>query len=130
MTRTTSKTLRVSTLGLLAIIAVVLTQVPMYAQPELSADEVTSMVAASGTCSSGWEVQCDAVYCSTICQITGEIGVSIAAPPGTPAYESTPTSIFDAAVGACESGWELQCDGNLCCTVCQTSGEIGGCQKV
>jgi hypothetical protein len=31
---------------------------------------------------------------------------------------------------SCQGGWELQCDGNVCCTVCQSTGEIGDCQKV
>lgn len=35
-----------------------------------------------------------------------------------------------AAPGGCEGGWELQCDGNVCCTVCQGSGEIGDCEAV
>lgn len=28
----------------------------------------------------------------------------------------------------CEGGWELQCDGNVCCTVCQADGGIGSCK--
>lgn len=28
----------------------------------------------------------------------------------------------------CKGGWELQCDGGECCTVCQASGEIGDCE--
>jgi hypothetical protein len=26
--------------------------------------------------------------------------------------------------------WELQCDGNVCCTVNQETGEIGDCEPV
>ncbi len=29
--------------------------------------------------------------------------------------------------GSCSSGWELQCAGSRCCTVCQDTGAIGGC---
>ena len=31
---------------------------------------------------------------------------------------------------SCETGWELQCDGNVCCTVCQADGKIGDCEAV
>lgn len=29
--------------------------------------------------------------------------------------------------GSCPSGWELQCSGGRCCTVCQDDGKIGAC---
>lgn len=34
------------------------------------------------------------------------------------------------AAGPCEGGWTLQCVGNVCCTVCQSTGAVGGCGAV
>jgi hypothetical protein len=31
--------------------------------------------------------------------------------------------------GACEGGWDVQCDGNVCCSICPTTGELGNCKK-
>lgn len=32
--------------------------------------------------------------------------------------------------GGCAGGWELRCQGNVCCTVCQATGQIGDCAPV
>mgnify|MGYP006284185467 CR=1 FL=1 len=42
---------------------------------------------------------------------------------------SIPQNASATVIGSCESGWELQCDGNVCCTVCQDDGSIGECES-
>ncbi|MFL6195968.1 MAG: hypothetical protein ACJ75H_17440 [Thermoanaerobaculia bacterium] len=36
--------------------------------------------------------------------------------------------LFAETVGTCEGGWTIDCDGNVCCTVCQSTGAIGACK--
>jgi len=41
---------------------------------------------------------------------------------------ATPTAA--SASMSCDGGWELRCNGNICCTVCQATGQIGDCHAV
>lgn len=112
-----------------ALVCATFLQPPALAEQALSADDVAFLVAASGTCSSGWEVQCDGAFCSTVCQASGEVGALLANPAPLADDTSADSLQWKSEAESCEEDWDLRCNGGTCCTVCQSTGEIGDCHS-
>ncbi len=113
---------------ILFAVALGLSALPLSAQ--LSAGEVADLVARSGVCNVGWELQCTGSFCSTVCQSTGKVGaVTVSSENPTLIDQTNALDTTNSVAPECDGGWQLQCNGGTCCTVCQATGKIGDCSS-